>query len=183
MALLLAAHMASLLGWLCLLPTVFLGKLHHSWHLWLLESPLQLQFHNHSLTSHPIRGCQQGLQACHTWPVLPGFPLKSWWKLPQPHNTFILQCCKTNILWMTSRSTTGLRISQASMDCGCSGLWVPGWLITGKSIPNLREKNLTVGAEPPGVFFSNQSLWACNGWGLADSWDAHCPNAKYLASF
>lgn len=47
-----------------------------------LGSPLQLQFHFHSFTCHPPRGCPQGFWPCYTSSVLAGLPLKSRWKPP-----------------------------------------------------------------------------------------------------
>jgi hypothetical protein len=63
------------------------------------------------------RGWSQGPWLCCVLPSLQGFPLKSKWKLPWPHNFCILHACKT-IIWMMPRSATTLKSS-----------WVP-WTIT-----------------------------------------------------
>jgi hypothetical protein len=63
-------------------------------------------------------------------PGLLDLSLKSEWKPPWPHNSWILRACKTNITWVTPRSATSF-----------SGSWVPlhqchsvSWVCGGLSI-------------------------------------------------
>jgi hypothetical protein len=81
------------------------------------------------LQTLPSQGLSSGNLPHIAWP--PRLSFEIW--VEASHNSYILQACKTSIIWMTRRSLTSSS-SRASLDRDCSGLWVHGWLNTGKHL-------------------------------------------------
>jgi hypothetical protein len=96
-----------------------------------LGSPLLVWIHPHSFTHYHLMGCLQVFWSCHTLLSHPGLLLKSVWKPPWPHSSYIMYLYKTSIMTPRSQHSSNRR---DHLNYGCRGLWVPGWLNWGKHL-------------------------------------------------
>jgi hypothetical protein len=120
MVLLVAVHIATLLGWLCSLTTASLEEFHIPGISNFLGFPLQLWLHPQLNAS--MRGCLHRLQRSNELPGLLGSPLKSQGMLPRPLNSWTMHSWKTSIKWTTPRSVTSTSCTDACSNHSCSGL-------------------------------------------------------------
>jgi hypothetical protein len=155
MALPFAAHMAFLLDWLHLLPTVLLSSLAKflasltSWHFYCsLGSTFA--------ASHIILlwGAAGILTPSHT-ALSPMSSLLSWWKPLWPYNSCILHGYKTIITWImpVSSNSCSNRI-MAAVVSGCLSNWTWWNIFWGMSILG----NPVGGGHSRGTVFSEESL-------------------------
>lgn len=61
-----------------------------------------------------------------SWPSRLSFEFD--YKPPWPNHSCILSTTKASFKWMMCRSASTVSSSRGCLDCGCSSLWVPGWL-------------------------------------------------------